>query len=297
MRVVHAIPRIGDIGEDTKVVQEALKAQGFAVGTIDRIFGGKTKQAVSACQKANGLPGSGIIGPKTLEILGIVVRPIVPSTGEKTITKDLVGKKGRKLHPTLRVLMEEKIFPNGRIPDAFIDQDVQQMVILTSIGLESLAIREVGGNNRGNKVGLIQDIIGPYASNGTGDAWCMSTVQVVIAFIEDFIGVESPVLDSEGVTVTWKAAQKIPGLFTETPEVGTAFALQYGTKWQGHTGTVLQLLAALKMRTFEGNTGADSIRDGSGAFFRTRGQKTFGGTTVVRGFIRVYPYNKVPRAA
>lgn len=294
MQVISFVPKKGDTGGVIVDLQNRLKELGYNPGTVDGIFGGKTAQAISALQKANGLPGSGVIGPKTLAILGFQVVPINPVTGREPITKELKGRKARHIHPTLRLMMEAKIFPNGVIPDAFVKNDVQRMVVLVSIGLESLKVREVGGNNRGKLVGLIQDIIGSFVETGTGDAWCMSTVQVIIAFIEDFLGVESPVLDSEGVTATAEHAKKIPGLYTVDPETGTFFQVQYGTKWQGHTGSVLELLAGGKMRTFEGNTGSDSIRDGSGAYFRTRDQKKFGSNIFVRGFIRVYPFNRVP---
>lgn len=297
MTEMNSIPVLGDVGIEIIELQDRLRGLGYNPGSIDGIFGGQTRQAISALQKANGMPGSGVIGPKTLGLLGIKIVPVDPVNGSSPITKDLAGRKSRHIHPTLRLLIEKKLFPGRVVPREFSLKNLPQMVVMLAIALESLKVRETGGNNRGKLVGLIQGIIGPYLETGTGDAWCMSTVQVIVAFIEDFCGVESPVLDSESVTETGEAARKVPGLFTNECEVGTFFQAQYGSKWQGHSGTVLELLSGNQMRTFEGNTGSGSDRDGDGAFFKTRNRKNIGSSLIVRGFIRVYPNNVVPSTA
>ncbi|MBI1952701.1 MAG: peptidoglycan-binding protein [Candidatus Omnitrophica bacterium] len=46
-------------------VQMALKAAGFYEGSVDGKLGPKTKQAVKAFQRANGLTPDGVIGSKT----------------------------------------------------------------------------------------------------------------------------------------------------------------------------------------------------------------------------------------
>lgn len=291
---ISSVPRVGDIGKDVHLLQSRIKEMGFDPGPIDSIFGAKVKQAVSAVQKANGLPGTGVIGPKTLGILGMEVAITNPGTGQKAITTDLKGRKSRSIHPVFRLMLEAKVFPGGKIPQCFHDMNVQKMGSALAIALESMNIREKGGNNRGKEVGFIQDIIGPYNPNGTGDAWCMSAMQIIVAFIEDWCQKESPVLDSEGCTVTFEEAKKIPGLVSYECEENM-FVARYGKKWQGHTGWTLGPLPGNKMRTAEGNTGAESIRDGSGFFFRTRGQKQLAsGGPDVSGWIRVYPNNKVP---
>ena len=188
--------------------------------------------------------------------------------------------------------MEDKIFKNGIVPDCFIKRDIPSCVVLISKTLESLKIREQGGANKGEIVGYIQSIIGPYFVNGTGDPWCMSTVQCIVAFIEDFFQVESPVPDTESVMNCFTNSRKIVGLISEECEVGTFFLFQNGTKWYGHAGSVLEVLHQGKMNTFEGNTGDKSARDGDGAYFRMRDQKK-NGELVTKGFLRVYPENKI----
>ena len=55
----------GGTGDAVKTLQEKLNAKGFDSGNVDGIFGSKTKAAVLAFQKANGLAADGIVGPLT----------------------------------------------------------------------------------------------------------------------------------------------------------------------------------------------------------------------------------------
>ena len=73
----------GDVGEDVKKLQTALKELGYDIGEneIDGIIGPETEKAIKAFQEANGLAdnGMGIVGPKTLDALekaGIKVEEI-----------------------------------------------------------------------------------------------------------------------------------------------------------------------------------------------------------------------------
>ncbi len=286
--IISSIPLFGETSKDVATLQTRLTELGFALGTIDGIFLYKTKAAVSEFQKSKGLPGTGVIGPKTVAYLGLQVVAQSPVDGQPTITQDIKGRIDRNLHPSLRILMEQKIFPGRVVPQAFKDGDVPKMVNLICIGLDALQITEVGGNNRGQKVSYIQAIIGPYNPKGTGDAWCLSLGQVVVAFIEDYLQKESPVPATEHCMTWVNAAKKIPGLFTEACEVGTIFLMQLGTSSSGHAGLVTQVLGSNRMRTFEGNTGSDGSRDGDGAYYKNRHQRKNGDLTT-KGFGRIYP--------
>jgi lysozyme len=57
--------RTGARGQVVVLLQKALKAKGFDVGTLDGSFGGKTKTAVLAFQKSAKLGADGIVGTRT----------------------------------------------------------------------------------------------------------------------------------------------------------------------------------------------------------------------------------------
>ena len=56
---------------DVKLVQQKLKNWGYYKGSVDGIYGSKTKAAVILFQKRNGLVADGIVGNKTLAAMGI----------------------------------------------------------------------------------------------------------------------------------------------------------------------------------------------------------------------------------
>lgn len=66
-----ALSKIGSRSDEVKEIQMALKSRGYYTGNIDSIFGTRTKKAVIAFQKDNGLSPDGIVGKKTLKALGI----------------------------------------------------------------------------------------------------------------------------------------------------------------------------------------------------------------------------------
>ena len=59
----------GSRGETVKTMQRKLKNWGYYTGSIDGIFGAKTKSAVIYFQRKNGLSPDGIVGKKTLAAL------------------------------------------------------------------------------------------------------------------------------------------------------------------------------------------------------------------------------------
>ncbi len=61
----------GSTGANVKTVQQKLKRWGYYTGSVDGIYGAKTKEAVRYFQRKNGLAVDGIAGPKTLAKMGI----------------------------------------------------------------------------------------------------------------------------------------------------------------------------------------------------------------------------------
>ncbi len=57
--------REGSQGFAVRELQNLLNGKGFPVGAVDGVFGAKTKKAVMAFQRAQGLDPDGVVGPKT----------------------------------------------------------------------------------------------------------------------------------------------------------------------------------------------------------------------------------------
>lgn len=68
---VSAYSSIGSRGTEVRQIQQRLKNWGYYKGTVDGIYGTKTKAAVVSFQKKNGLTADGICGPKTLAAIGL----------------------------------------------------------------------------------------------------------------------------------------------------------------------------------------------------------------------------------
>lgn len=56
---------------DTKTIQQKLKSWGYYKGSVDGVYGAKTREAVKAFQRKNGLTADGIVGSATAKAMGI----------------------------------------------------------------------------------------------------------------------------------------------------------------------------------------------------------------------------------
>ncbi len=65
----HDVLRLGDRGDGVKMLQEALNALGYDIGTADGRFGPGTRRAVAAFQKKHDLGSDGVAGPSTLRAI------------------------------------------------------------------------------------------------------------------------------------------------------------------------------------------------------------------------------------
>ena len=79
-----AIIKVGSTGSDVKTVQRKLKNWGYYTGSVDGIYGSKTKEAVKYFQRKNGLSADGIVGNKTLAALGMNVSGGSSSSGSSS---------------------------------------------------------------------------------------------------------------------------------------------------------------------------------------------------------------------
>ena len=72
-----------------KTVQTKLKRWGYYAGSVDGIYGPKTKAAVKSFQKKNGLTVDGIVGPKTAAALGMSISNTSSTTTNSVSNSDL----------------------------------------------------------------------------------------------------------------------------------------------------------------------------------------------------------------
>ena len=81
LEVTSVLSKSGSQGNEVRQIQTVLKNWGYYSGTVDGIFGVKTKNAVVAFQKKNGLTADGVAGPATLKAMGISAGGSQDSTG------------------------------------------------------------------------------------------------------------------------------------------------------------------------------------------------------------------------
>jgi hypothetical protein len=85
--------KFGDVGENVRSLQQALKVAGYSVGAIDGKFGSLTRAAVAAFQGDNSLSMTGAADPDTMTLLNRAPqRPLDPDRREAT--EEDLKKKG-----------------------------------------------------------------------------------------------------------------------------------------------------------------------------------------------------------
>lgn len=83
LTITH-IAKVGDVGNDVKLIQHALTNAGWPT-VVDGVFGPQTRRSVLRAQAASGLPLTGVVDTATAAMLGLVYRP-VSSTGTQSTT-------------------------------------------------------------------------------------------------------------------------------------------------------------------------------------------------------------------
>lgn len=79
-----AVVKVGSSGTIVKTIQTKLKRWGYYTGSVDGIFGSKTKAAVKYFQQKNGLTADGIVGSATAKAMGISLTASTTSSGTTT---------------------------------------------------------------------------------------------------------------------------------------------------------------------------------------------------------------------
>jgi N-acetylmuramoyl-L-alanine amidase len=70
-RTAETLSRLGSSGSEVTKIQTRLKSWGYYNGSVDGVYGAKTRSAVITFQKKNGLTADGVAGSATLRAIGI----------------------------------------------------------------------------------------------------------------------------------------------------------------------------------------------------------------------------------
>lgn len=162
-------------------------------------------------------------------------------------------------------------------------------LFLIEVARSLVGVREVGGNNRGPIVKLLQLTIG----DANGEAWCMATVQTCVAYTCLKFGIKNHLFPSEHC-LTVKKYSPVEMLVVSIPRPGAIAIYQHGNTSNGHTGIVLEYnIETGFMYLIEGNVehGIDAngaeIRQGGGVYLTKRHIKGDGDMKVV-GFLKPF---------
>lgn len=85
LSTTEVLSKMGSSGSEVREIQTRLKNWGYYKGSVDGIFGSKTRDAVILFQKKNGLKADGIAGPQTLAAMGIASKSSSPSSTQSNL--------------------------------------------------------------------------------------------------------------------------------------------------------------------------------------------------------------------
>lgn len=175
----------------------------------------------------------------------------------------------RDIEPKMVEFLDGKLSGNGLAQHA---KEIGDARLVFTLAMEAcVGIREVGGNNSGPMVELIQETVGRHSR----EAWCMALVQTCLSYAEKQTGKKSPIIATEHCLTAWETTpheQRVKHI----PARGAIIIWRHGDSTNGHTGIVLDYHNQPgKMLTVEGNTekgivGGHIERDGGGVYLVER---------------------------
>lgn len=191
----------------------------------------------------------------------------------------------RHIEPAMVSFIDKKLVGNGLADHAVEIKDARTLMRLAAQAC--VGIREVGGNNTGPMVTLIQKTVG----GPDHVAWCMSFVQTCIAYAELKTGVKSPVFVTEHCLTCWRETPVMQRVHF-VPLAGAIVIWKHGNSDSGHTG-IIDSCDGKTFHAFEGNTesgvsaGGKVERDGGGIYWTSRSLNNSGDMHVM-GFIKPF---------
>lgn len=89
---IDALSKMGSTGTEVRKIQTLLQGYGVYNGKIDGIYGTKTREAVKAFQRYNGLTADGVAGPQTLKKMGISTGTTSSSSNINLLSRLVYGE-------------------------------------------------------------------------------------------------------------------------------------------------------------------------------------------------------------
>jgi hypothetical protein len=191
----------------------------------------------------------------------------------------------RQIEKDLIKYLDKKLELNGLAQHALNTKDAR--LLLVEAAKACVGIREATGKNDGPMVRLFQETIG----SASGESWCMSFTQSMIAYAEVKTGLVSPIFASEYCTHVWTKTP-ITQRVKKAPLPGAIAIWHKKDSTDGHTGIVL----SYGEKTFyavEGNTTSglsaneEVIAEGGGVYYTKRNSKG-SPTMILRGFLKPF---------
>lgn len=210
--------------------------------------------------------------------------PAAPSLLMATSKVSKIGSSARDLEQGLLDFFDGKLKNNLLAQQAIKEKNARLLFLLAA--QVSVGIREVGGNNKGPMVELIQKTIG----GASREAWCMAFVQSCLEYAEEMTGVVSPLYVSEHCQTVWNKTAKTQRVKYH-PLAGAIAIWRHGNTTNGHTG-VLESADNKIFYAYEGNTESGLAngkveRDGGGVY-RTQRGITGNGNMKIMGFLKPF---------
>jgi len=258
----------GDTDAETiRLIQHRLNQVGCGPVVEDGIFGRQTKAAVEFYQIRSadhfGLPlqVDGAVGP--LSWYSLFAMPEIPATLLSSFTPPTTPTVATGSSPLLAATLRFAAGEVGVMEDPL-------------------------GSNRGPRVD--QYLRSAEIDPTTGSfPWCAAFVYFCFQQAANLLGVNNPVIKTDGVLDHWNKAgsANIKRLDTQAcianPSLvspGMIFVIIHPSGTTGHTGLVKEIAGTL-LTTIEGNTNNNGSREGIGVFLRN--QRTI--ASINRGFI------------
>jgi hypothetical protein len=177
----------------------------------------------------------------------------------------------RKIEKELVDFIDKKLEKNGLAQDALARKDARALMVQAASAL--VGIKEATGRNDGKMVKLLQETVG----GASGEPWCASMIQSLIAYAEVKTGKKSPIIASELCFAMWHKSPKTSRVKL-LPLAGAIAIWNDVGKTTGHTEMVLSCDGQI-FQAVGGNTGGTTTpgepveANGNGVYYTVRSMK------------------------